>query len=244
MYYNNFPVIRDSIKKVVKYCTQNIENYKWEITISINGPQPENIIELSKKLHEEFSQVKYLYTPTPGKGSGIKNAWKNSSANLLIYMDIDLSVDLEALNILISNLEEHDIVIGSRYHKNSKVKRNLKRKIISIIYHRIFHGLILGTKFSDAHCGFKGIKSEIAKILLPHIQDPGWFFDSEFLFLSKEMGYDIETIPIVWNDTDNPSGVVMKKVIPGFILKTLELKIRTLPYYIHKDNLTKEFEKK
>ncbi len=43
-------------------------------------------------------------------------------------------------------------------------------------------------RFSDAQCGFKAIRADVARRLLPHVTDTGWFFDTELLVLAERSG--------------------------------------------------------
>ena len=44
------------------------------------------------------------------------------------------------------------------------------------------------TGFSDAQCGFKAIRADVAQRLLPLVEDTGWFFDTELLVLAERGG--------------------------------------------------------
>ncbi len=233
VYYGNYKDIQKSVNTTTNFCQKKLKNYDWKIILSINGPFPEKVINLSKKLMKNNKNLKYLYTTTPGKGSGIKNAWENSNSDIFSYMDIDLAVDLSSFPQLLNELALSDIVVGSRYHKKSIVKRSIVRRATSFIYHKLFQNFFLGVSYDDAHCGFKSIKKEVAKKILPYVQDSGWFFDSEIMYLLDKLGYKIKTIPVIWNDSGQ-SGLNLKKVIPGFFLKVIELKLRDLPYYLRK----------
>ena len=143
-------------------------------------------------------------------------------------MDIDLSVDLRCLPVLIKKIEEgYDVSIGSRYTKGSKVKRSFKRKIISIIYHLFLLKLLLNTKYNDAQCGFKAINKRVADQILPLIKDKEWFFESEILYISQRKGMKIIEIPIIWNESKF-SSLHLLKAIFSFFIRTIEVRFRKL----------------
>lgn len=164
-----------------------------------------------------------------GRGRAIKKAWSESGAKILAYMDVDLSTHIKHIPELISSLQtnNYDISIGSRLLSKSKIKRSLKREIISRIYNLIVK-LIHGTKFSDAQCGFKAIKKEIFMNLLSKIQNNEWFFDSEMLIIAEKMSYKIYEIPVEWNE-DMGSTV---KIVPTAMedLKGLLRLYKTKPW--------------
>jgi putative flippase GtrA len=59
---------------------------------------------------------------------------------------------------------------------------------------------MLAAGFSDAQCGFKAIRADRARALLPLVKDTGWFFDTELLFLAEQAGMRIHEVPVDWID--------------------------------------------
>jgi hypothetical protein len=211
--------------KTAEYCRNFLPDFNWNLTLSYNGKNPGKIFALYINLVKDIPELKYKYTEMSGKGAGIKNAWLSSSANYLIYMDIDLSTDLKSLRRLLLNLDKADIVVGSRFHSKSILEREFKRKFISTVYHKVFHNFFLLTKYKDAHCGFKGVKKDVAKKLLPYVKDNGFFFDSEFMYKAEKLGFKILSIPVKWYESSEVSSVSLQRIIPSFILKIIKLKL-------------------
>ena len=60
--------------------------------------------------------------------------------------------------------------------------------------------LVLRTRFSDAQCGFKAIRADRARELLPLVRDGAWFFDTELLVLAERAGLRIHEVPVDWVD--------------------------------------------
>ena len=77
--------------------------------------------------------------------------------------------------------------------------RGPKREFISRSYNVLLHRT-LHTRFSDAQCGFKAIRREVAQQLLPLVEDSGWFFDTELLVLAERAGLRIAEVPVDWID--------------------------------------------
>jgi hypothetical protein len=114
-------------------------------------------------------------------------------------MDVDLSTNLWSFLPLIAPLAtgHSDLAIGSRLLKGATVTRQWKRELTSRCYNLTIKAMF-GNVFSDAQCGFKAIKSSVAKTLLPQVEDNGWFFDTELLLLAEERGYRISEVPVDW----------------------------------------------
>jgi putative flippase GtrA len=127
--------------------------------------------------------------------------WSTSDAPVLAYMDVDLSTDLAALAPLVAPLisGHSDLAIGTRLGRGARVVRGPKREIISRCYNLILKST-LSAGFSDAQCGFKAIRADVAERLLPHVSDTGWFFDTELLVLAERSGLRIHEVPVDWVD--------------------------------------------
>src|SRR5213079_2391771 len=127
--------------------------------------------------------------------------WQASDADVLAYMDVDLSTDLDALLPLVAPLisGHSDLAIGSRLARGARVVRGPKREFISRCYNLILRST-LAAKFSDAQCGFKAVRADVARRLLPLVEDTGWFFDTELLVLAQRAGLRIHEVPVDWVD--------------------------------------------
>jgi hypothetical protein len=134
----------------------------------------------------------------------VKYAWQKSEADILSYMDIDLSTDLNALPPMIKAIiDGYDVAIGSRQYKGADVKRSFKREAISRGYIRILK-LLLGFPFTDAQCGFKAVSKQLVNDLFSKIEDDEWFFDTELLYLAYRNDYKVKELPVRWlEDTDS-----------------------------------------
>jgi glycosyltransferase involved in cell wall biosynthesis len=159
---------------------------------------------VAEGLSKRFPDVSYVHLEERGRGRALRHAWMQSKADIVCYMDVDLSTGLEALPNMISIIAEKgvDIAVGSRLMKGSRVRRSLKREIISRSYN-IFLRACLSVPFSDAQCGFKAIRRDVVKAVVPQVEDQSWFFDTELLVLAHSQGYRITDMPIVWNEDDD-----------------------------------------
>jgi glycosyltransferase involved in cell wall biosynthesis/putative flippase GtrA len=142
-----------------------------------------------------------VHLDQPGRGRALNAIWAHSDAEVLVYMDADLSTDLNALLPLVAPLMSghSDVAIGTRLAPSSRVARGPKREVISRCYNLLLHAA-LGVGFSDAQCGFKAIRADQGRRLLPLVQDTAWFFDTELLVLAERAGLRIHEVPVDWVD--------------------------------------------
>jgi glycosyltransferase involved in cell wall biosynthesis len=227
--YNEEKELAKSITTLYSFCTKNLKDYDWQITIADNA-SVDNTSGIASGLTKKYPGVKYFKLEQKGRGRAIKKVWKESGCDYCVYMDLDLSTDLIHLPNILKKLEEgYDIAVGSRLAKGAKVEgRTWLRELTSRTLNFIFIQLFFHTNFTDAQCGFKGVTKNVVENLLPKIEDNGWFFDGELLIVGEKSGYKIYDEPVHW--VDNPGSTVrLVSTIWGDILSMKRL-LRTRPW--------------
>ncbi|MFF7385764.1 glycosyltransferase [Streptomyces griseoluteus] len=180
--------------------------YAFRVTIADNASTDGTPL-IAADLAARHPDVTSVRLERKGRGRALRTVWSASDAPVLAYMDVDLSTDLNALLPLVAPLisGHSDLAIGSRLSRTSRVVRGPKREFISRAYNLILRGS-LQARFSDAQCGFKAIRREVAQALLPLVEDTGWFFDTEMLVLAERAGLRIHEVPVDW--VDDPDSTV------------------------------------
>lgn len=174
--------------------------YPFRITVADNASTDATWPQ-ALALAERLPVVAAVHLDQKGRGRALKQVWLASPAPILAYMDVDLSADLDAVWPLVAPLMSghSDVAIGTRLHRSSRVVRGLKREVISRGYNLLLRSA-LGARFSDAQCGFKAIRRDVAHELLPLVEDPTWFFDTELLVLAERSSLRIHEVPVDWYD--------------------------------------------
>ncbi|WP_410786378.1 glycosyltransferase [Kribbella sp. C-35] len=183
-----------------------------EVCIADNG-STDATYEIGTLLAAELPGVRVVRLEQSGRGRALKQVWSASTAEVLAYMDVDLSTNLNALLPLVAPLlaGHSDVAIGTRLAKSSRVVRRPKREFISRSYNLLLRAT-LSAHFSDAQCGFKAIRADVARELLPLVEDTSWFFDTELLVLAEQAGLRIHEVPVDWVD-DLDSRVAIAKTV-------------------------------
>jgi putative flippase GtrA len=192
-----------SIRRLVAYLAGRFP-FRAAVTIADNG-STDGTWAAAVALAAELDGVRAVRLERPGRGHALRSVWSASRADVLAYMDVDLSTDLNALLPLVAPLlsGHSDLAIGTRLARGARVVRGPRREVISRCYNLLLHAT-LSTGFSDAQCGFKAIRGEAARLLVPLTRDTGWFFDSELLVLAERAGLRIHEVPVDWiDDTDS-----------------------------------------
>ena len=197
-----------SVRRIEAYLRTRFP-FTARITIADNGSS-DGTWAVASSLASELDAVRAIRLEQPGRGRALRSVWQASDADVLAYMDVDLSTDLNALLPLVAPLlsGHSDVAIGTRLGRGARVVRGPRREVISRGYNLLLHAT-LGARFSDAQCGFKAISRARARVLLPLTRDTSWFFDTELLILAQEAGLRIHEVPVDWiDDADSRVNVI------------------------------------
>ena len=191
----------DSLEAAVDEVTQALNEFtrSYEIIIAEDG-STDGTDKLAAALAEKYPFVKHIHGEKRlGRGAALKNAFKQSNGEVLVYMDLDLATDLKHLKALVEAVasEGYDFATGSRMLPESNVKRSGTRNIASKTYNFMVRA-VLGSKVKDHQCGFKAFRREPLMQLLDEVEAKHWFWDTEILVRAYRKGYKIKEIPVSW----------------------------------------------
>ncbi len=200
-------------QRALEHCVRTLHahmrsefSFAFAITV-VDNASTDATLEVAQRLAREIDEVSLLHLDRKGRGRALRAAWSASRADVLAYMDVDLSTELSALAPLLEPLLAGvgDLAIGSRLAPGARVRRSLRREIISRGYNLLLR-VRLHAAFSDAQCGFKAGRRELIQELLPSVHDESWFFDTELLVLAQRRKLAIHEVPVEWLE-DNDSRV-------------------------------------
>jgi glycosyltransferase involved in cell wall biosynthesis len=208
--YNEESELEASIKTLTDYLGHNLSDFDWTVTIADNA-STDSTWKIAKNLEKSVKGVNAVHLDLKGRGRAVKKIWMESRADIVAYMDVDLSTDLKHFPPLVRSLQRgYDLAIGSRNVRGSRVfKRELIRTITSKGYIMLIK-CIFWVHFSDAQCGFKAVSRNVVKEVIPYVEDNEWFFDTELLLLAEKMGYRIYEESVTWIDNPGSTVRVMK----------------------------------
>jgi glycosyltransferase involved in cell wall biosynthesis len=210
--FNEETSLATNVHRLLEFLQGKYAN-RFELVI-IDNASTDGTLAIARDLQRYNSRVQVLHLDLKGRGRALKKAWLESRADILSYMDVDLSTDLGCFPPLIEPLESGraDLCAGSRLSKASETRRGLRREIISRCYNLIIRALFQ-VRFSDAQCGFKALTRRAADSLLPFVEDDSWFFDTELLLLAERRRYVICDLPVKWQDDPDSRVKIIKTAI-------------------------------
>ena len=212
--YNEEETLPRSIPVLADFLRDNLSN-PWQIVIADNA-STDKTRGVSEALCQTQPGVRYRHLPVKGRGLALRTAWLESTADIVSYMDADLSTGLAHFPELVRALEEGaQVAIGSRLSKGSQVQRRFFREFTSRSYNLLIRSMFF-TGFDDAQCGFKAMTRTAAQAIVPHIKNDNWFFDTELLIIAAKRGYTIKTVPVRWEDDPNSTVNVIRTAAEDF----------------------------
>jgi glycosyltransferase involved in cell wall biosynthesis len=197
--YNEADQVEDHLRRLREFLDREVP-FSALVTV-VDNASTDDTWPVVARLAATISGLDTLHLDRKGRGGAIRQAWSRSGATVVAYMDVDLSTDLAALLPLVTPLlnNDYDMAIGSRRLPRSRVRRGARREAISRAYLAMAHAG-LGTHISDLQCGFKAMRADAARVVLPDVEDNEWFFDTELLVTAERRGLRIAEIPVTWVD--------------------------------------------
>lgn len=201
--HNEEGALEPSIRRLTAHLAEL--PFSWRVSI-VDNASTDRTPDVAAGLAAELHGVQLLRLDEKGRGRALRAAWTASDAEVVAYTDVDLSTDLAALEPLVRAVMsgEGDIAIGSRLATGSRVTRGPKRELVSRSYNNIIQA-VTRAGFSDAQCGFKALRADVARSLLPEVENENWFFDTELLLLAEHHGLRIAEVPVEWVDDPTSS---------------------------------------
>src|SRR5215471_19869210 len=196
---NEEKVLESSVRTLPSYLRRE-PDHNWRITIADNGSTDGTLV-IARRLAAELPDVQVMHVEEAGRGRALSQAWLASEADIVSYMDIDLSTGLEAFPWLIDAIDAGlaDVTAGTRLGRGTQTTRSLKREVLSRGYVFIIEAMFRA-HLQDTQCGFKAISRACARQLLPLTQDTGWFWDTELLLLAAKGGWRVTFLPVRWTE--------------------------------------------
>lgn len=209
--HNEARTLAPSITTLVEFL-RGVSWFQAAVVIADNA-STDDTFAVAESLARTHPEVTALRVPQKGRGGALHAAWAASRADIVSYMDVDLSTNLRFFPLLVHGISlGYDVAIGSRLLQASQTQRSRKREALSRAYNGLVKLLFLN-RFSDAQCGFKALRRVVAAELLPLVENTGWFFDTELLLQAERRGYKIFEVPVEWIE-DLDSRV---KIVPTII---------------------------
>ncbi|RJP57674.1 MAG: polyprenol monophosphomannose synthase [Ignavibacteriales bacterium] len=163
---------------------------------------------------------------------GFKFALENGY-DAAMEMDADFSHDHKEVKNFLREIEENDLVIGSRYIKGVNVVNWPMSRLLLSYFANIYTKVITGMPIYDATGGFKCFRREVLEsINLDKITSNGYSFQIEMNFKTWKKGFRVKEIPIIFVDRADGSSKMSKHIVYEAIFMVWKLRFASMFGYL------------
>jgi len=191
--FNEGAVIEYSLEHLDRVVNSNGLDY--EIVVVDDGSDDDTRLR-AMRYASRNSHVRVVgYERNMGKGFAVKTGFLNSRGKFIIFIDSDSEVSFNVVNRYIEALKNADMVIGSKWHKDSVVDASFVRKLLSRGFNVLVRVLV-GLKVCDTQCGIKAVRREAFRDIFRRLSVKRFAFDVELLVLAKFHGLRVVELPV------------------------------------------------
>lgn len=205
---------RENIERLINRIRQVSKKIpRWSVEILVvDDNSPDGTAEVVKKISRRAREVHLMLRGAKeGLGAaylaGMHEAFDKMKAEVCVIMDADLSHNPEYLPKFLEKIEEgSDFVVGSRYIKGGAIPKNwgMHRKFLSYFGNKTTSLLIGKENLSDWTSGYRAIKKEVYKKVVPRLEGNkrfrGYTFNISFAYQTCELGFVTSQVPIKFTD--------------------------------------------
>ena len=175
----------------------NSKNIDYELLL-VNDGSKDN----TKEVIESIPGVKALsYDVNRGKGGAVKYGIENATGDYVLFMDADLSTDLSAIDKVVEEAPNYNMIVGSRHAKDSVLKKKQPALRVFIGWCcRVLVRMVFHTKLKDTQCGFKAMRTDVAKKIAEKQLVNKFAFDVEYIYIAKLNSLTMKEIGVIWSD--------------------------------------------
>ncbi len=192
--HNEAAVLKDNLMLLYGHMKQLYGRGPFEVLLVCNGCK-DSSVDIAKKLAEK-PEVACVVTPERGLGLAIREGIKSAKYPNQLFYAIDLPFGLDVIDRSVTALSENpgSVVIGSKGHPDSELKRSFSRTLYSALI-RTFNNLFFSLGVKDTQGSILFQKSTFDKFGR-YMTDDGPFFQAQILIYSKLAGKELIEIPI------------------------------------------------
>ena len=191
--YNLSNVIQTSVENIIKNI-QLITN-SFEIII-VNDGSIDNTLDIIEDLKKKYDFIRTIsYSQNQGKGYAVRKGILESVGSSVMFIDGDSDIGTDSIKNFIQELENSDLVIGSKSAKNSIIEIRKSRKILSNTFSSLVK-CFTGIKIQDTQVGFKIGNGDHLRKIFKIMETNGFAFDVELILIASKLNLRIKEVPV------------------------------------------------
>ena len=196
----------------------------------VDDSSPDGTANKVKELQADYPNLHLEERPTKdGLGTAYIYGFKwaiEREYDRIVQMDADLSHDPNDVPRLVNLLDEHDLIVGSRYVEGVSVVNWPIRRLILSYSANLYSRVITGMPIKDSTGGFKAWRREVLEELdLNAVRSQGYSFQIEMKFRTWCKGFRIKEVPIIFVDRTIGESKMSKNIVYEAIFMVWRLRI-------------------
>ncbi len=147
----------------------------------------------------------------------------------IFEMDADFSHNPDEIPNFLKAIENHDLVLGSRYVNGIRVLNWPMTRLLLSYFANIYTRLVTGLPLHDATGGFKCFRRKVLESIdLSRVKSNGYSFQIEMSFKAWKKGFSIQEIPIVFLDRRIGVSKMSHHIVYEAMFMVWKLRIRSI----------------
>jgi dolichol-phosphate mannosyltransferase len=148
---------------------------------------------------------------------------------LIFEMDADFSHDPKEIPRFLDEINESDLIIGSRYINGVNVINWPMRRLLLSSFANLYTRVVTGMPVHDATGGYKCFKRKVLEsINLDKVRSNGYAFQIEMNFKAWKKGFKVKEIPIVFVDRVKGKSKMSRKIVREAVTMVWKLRLKSI----------------
>jgi len=233
------PNMLETIETLAQFCPN------FEIVVVDDGSPDGTYLQALAALAEMGDNIRVVrYARNAGKGNALICGFYHTRGELVAFLDADMDLHPKQIRGMLEIMESRraDVVIGSKWHRDSKINYPFVRRLWSTGYYLMVR-VLFGLPLHDTQTGLKVFRAEVLRRVFPRILAKRYAFDVEVLVNAHRLGYRIVDAPVTLHFGRSFGRVHLDDVWTVF-LDTLAIfyRARVLKYYDRMNPVSRDFE--
>lgn len=220
----------ENIKKIIELVLE--QDSSIDILV-VDDNSPDGTAKIVKELKSSNPRINLLEREGKlGLGTAYIAGFKyaiGKEYDLIFEMDADLSHDPNEIPNFLREIQEYDLIIGSRYIQGVNVVNWPLKRLILSYGANVYTKIITGIKLYDSTGGYKCFRRKVLESIdLDSIHSNGYAFQIEMNYKAFKKGFKLKEIPIIFVDRVEGQSKMSKKIVYEAVFMVWKLRFLSI----------------
>ena len=168
---------------------------RYEVVVVDDGSVDDTRLKVLNYAARRWNVRVFGYDRNVGKGFAVKTGFWKAAGDAVVFVDSDLDIEAGQVRRYVDALRFGDIVVGSKWHRDSVVEMSFVRRLLSRGFNVLVR-LLTGVGVSDTQTGIKAVRREAFCEVFRRLSVKRYAFDVELLVLARGFGLRVVELPV------------------------------------------------